>query len=175
MEDYDRTVIEFYGLSTPFPTEWPEDKDDSDESGDEYGSARPLDRQRSRFGALEKAAGDRRNSLAPGSGGGRKGMGNLVQADETDPLGSVDSVVRTLKSMGLPVQDDIRLRESNASFRSCDATSYLEPWETDEYLCRQSISTLFHDFLACALPIPDAFNSRHAESTRRLRLSFPIN
>lgn len=111
MADYDRTVLDFYGLSTPFPTEWPEEKDNSDVSDDEHAGGRPVERRRSRFGALEKAVGDRRASLVPGSEGGKKGMGNLVQKDEADPLGSVDSVVRALQHMGLPVQDDTRLRK----------------------------------------------------------------
>lgn len=126
MADYDRTVLDFYGLSTPFPTEWPEEKDESDASDDEYGGGRPLERRRSRYGALEKAVGDRRNSLLPGSEGGKKGMGNLVQKDEPDPLGSVDSVVRTLKHMGLPVQDDTRLRKSTTQLLigSSEANGY---------------------------------------------------
>lgn len=112
MADYDRTVLEFYGLSTPFPSEWPEEKDESGASGDEHENTNKLERRRSRYQALERAAGDRRNSIVPGSEGGKKGVGNIVQKDEPDPLGSVDSVVRTLKHMGLPVQDDPRLRES---------------------------------------------------------------
>ncbi len=36
----------------------------------------------------------------------------MVQKDEPDPLGTSDSVVRSLKNMGLPLQDDLRMRKS---------------------------------------------------------------
>lgn len=110
MTDYDRTVLDFYGLSTPFPSEWPEDKNDADSSDDEYHGNRKHDPRKSRFQALERAVGDRRSSLMYGSENDKKGVGNLVQKDEPDPLGSVDSVVRSLTQLGLSVQDDARLR-----------------------------------------------------------------
>ena len=114
MADYDRTVLDFYQLSTPFPSEWPEERNENgdESSGDEDGSSSKLQRRKSRYQALERAAGDRRSSYIPSSESGKGGMGNLVQKDEPDPLGSTDSVVRHLKSLGLPVQDDARLRMS---------------------------------------------------------------
>ena len=64
MADYERTVLDFYQLSTPFPSEWPEDRNDKDDesSGDERGQSSKLQRRKSRYQALERAAGDRRTA-----------------------------------------------------------------------------------------------------------------
>lgn len=113
MADYERTVLEHYQLSTAYPTEWPAEKDLSDASDEEgTNSARNgyIRRSKSRYSALERSASDRK-SLVPGSQKTGDGLENLVQKDESDPLGTTDSVVRILKSQGLPVQDDIALRE----------------------------------------------------------------
>lgn len=114
MSDYDRTILEFYQLQTPFPSEWPAEKDEGESSDeDKGGNTNGLQRRKSRYQALERAASHRRSSyIQPGSEGGKGGVGNLVQKDESDPLGSTDSVVRSLSSMGLPVQDDARLSTS---------------------------------------------------------------
>ncbi|EHK97359.1 putative Exocyst complex component SEC5 [Glarea lozoyensis 74030] len=85
MTDYAQTVLDHYGLSTPYPLEWPPEKDDT------------------------RATSDRR-SLVPGSQKSNNGVENLVQRDEPDPLGSTESVVRILRQLGLPVQDDTGLR-----------------------------------------------------------------
>ncbi|KAI9167131.1 Exocyst complex component SEC5 [Paramyrothecium foliicola] len=108
MADYERTILEFYQLPTPYPTEWPAEKDES-ASEDEEDKASKLKRRKSRYQALERAVSSRRSQV-PGSEGGKGGVGNLVQKDEPDPLGATDSVVRALKQIGLPVQDDTRLR-----------------------------------------------------------------
>jgi exocyst complex component 2 len=108
MADYERTVLDFYQLPTPYPTEWPAEKDDSASEGEENKNTK-LQRRKSRYQALERAVSSRR-SLVPGSEGGKGGVGNLVQKDEPDPLGTTESVVRSLKQMGLRVVDDTRLR-----------------------------------------------------------------
>lgn len=107
MADYDRTILDFYQLQTPYPSEWPAEKDEAQQSGDEDSGPK---RRLSRYQALERAAGDRRSSVVPGSEKG--GLGNLVQKDEPDPLGTSESVVTKLENMSLPVQDDVRLRKS---------------------------------------------------------------
>ncbi|KAL2061801.1 hypothetical protein VTL71DRAFT_7179 [Oculimacula yallundae] len=112
MADYERTVLEHYNLPTAYPVEWPAEKDVSDASDEE--EAKParngrIRRSKSRYSALEHAASDRR-SILPGSQRGDNGVENLVQRDEPDPLGTTDSVVRILRQLGLPVQDDPRLR-----------------------------------------------------------------
>lgn len=110
MGDYERTVLEFYGLPNPYPTQWPAERNESDGSDDEDEKTTKLNRRRSRYQALERAVSDRRSTI-PGSQSEKGGVGNIVQRDEPDPLGTTDSVVRTLRHLGLPIQDDARLRE----------------------------------------------------------------
>jgi len=112
MADYERTVLEHYQLSTAYPVEWPAEKDMSDASDEE--ETKPaqnsgIRRSKSRYSALERAASDRK-SILPGSQRGDNGVENMVQRDEPDPLGTTDSVVRILRQLGLPVQEDPRLR-----------------------------------------------------------------
>ncbi|KAJ1333516.1 exocyst complex component 2 [Microdochium nivale] len=115
MGDFDRNVLEFYGLTNPYPVQWPAEKDtntDDDDSEHEQVQAKPktkLNRRKSRYQALERAVSTRA-SIMSGSEKSASGISNLVQKDEADPLGSTDSVVRTLRQLGVPVQDDIRLR-----------------------------------------------------------------
>lgn len=105
-------ILNHYTLTTPFPTAWPADKDDSDFSDGERTvndlSRNSLHRSKSRYSALERSGSDRR-SLVPGSQKLRDGHDNLVQKDESDPLGGTDSVVRVLRQRGLPVEEDQRL------------------------------------------------------------------
>jgi exocyst complex component 2 len=107
MSDYERTILEFYQLPTSYPSEWPAEKDEHDSSGDE-GDPKKHSRQKSRYQALESASGDGKGVAV----GGKGGVNNLALKDEPDPLGTTDSVVRSLRENGLQVQDDVRLRES---------------------------------------------------------------
>ncbi|KAG9249322.1 exocyst complex component Sec5-domain-containing protein [Calycina marina] len=121
MTDYERTVLEHYQLSTAYPLEWPEEKDLSDGSDDENhhhdnqqsfkatAAQMAMRRSKSRFSALERVASDRRSFL-PGSQKTGDGVENLVQRDEPDPLGNGDSVIRIVRALGLPIQDDTKLR-----------------------------------------------------------------
>ncbi|RKF64250.1 Exocyst complex component SEC5 [Erysiphe neolycopersici] len=111
MSDYEFEVLSQYQLKTPFPTEWPADKDLSDESDNEENEHAPNLPQKSkpRYSALIRAAGNRK-SVARTSQRADYTLENLLQRDEPDPLGSTDSVVGKLKNLGLPVQDNIRLR-----------------------------------------------------------------
>ena len=108
MADQERTVLDFYGISTPYPSEWPAEKNDDDDSDDDATKKSKLNRRKSRYQALERVT--TRASIVPGSENSGNGRSNLVQKDEPDPLGTTDSVVRTLKQMGLPLQDDLKLR-----------------------------------------------------------------
>lgn len=112
MTDYERTVLEHYQLATAYPVEWPAEKDHSDASDEEETKATSrsdIRSSKSRYSALVRATGDRK-SLVPGSQRGDNGVETLVQRDEPDPLGSTDSVVRSLRQLGLPVHEDTRLR-----------------------------------------------------------------
>lgn len=106
MADFDRTVLEYYQLSNPYPVEWPTDKNESDTSDNEEKERKQkLQRRKSRYQALERTPTNRSSGI-PGSE-----KGNLVQRDEPDPLGTTDSVVMTLKRYGVPLQDDPKLRK----------------------------------------------------------------
>lgn len=108
MADFERNITDHYNLSTPYPVEWPGELDESDE---EVAPGKTLNvrRSKSRYSALERSASDRR-SVIPGSQKTGDGRANLVQKDEPDPLGGMDSVVAVLKQRGLPVEEDTRLR-----------------------------------------------------------------
>lgn len=108
MAELERSIVNHYNLSTPYPVEWPAELDESDE---EVASGKALNvrKSKSRYSALERSASDRR-SVIPGSQKTDDGRANLVQKDELDPLGGMDSVVAVLKQRGLPVEDDTRLR-----------------------------------------------------------------
>lgn len=113
MSEYEASVLEYYQLSTAFPTEWPSEKNSSDQSEDEndhnlHNCAIP--KIKPRYSALVKASGSH-NSYIKSSQKAEGIIENLPQHDEPDPLGTTDSVVTRLKSMGLPVEDDIELRE----------------------------------------------------------------
>jgi exocyst complex component 2 len=108
MADFERSIVNHYNLSTPYPVEWPAELDESDE---ERAPGKDLNvrKSKSRYSALERSASDRR-SVIPGSQKTGDGRANLVQRDEPDPLGGMDSVVAVLKQRGLPVEEDARLR-----------------------------------------------------------------
>ena len=115
MADYERTILNNYNLTTLYPTEWPAEKDESDESEEEIPvksrAEASFRRSKSRYSALERHGSDRK-SLVPGAQKTGSGASNLVQKDEPDPLGSTESVVRILRQRGLPVEDNVLLRES---------------------------------------------------------------
>ncbi|KAA8574197.1 hypothetical protein EYC84_005710 [Monilinia fructicola] len=84
MTDIERTILEHYQLSSPYPNEWPADKDTSDVSDDEdeapkskqNGSmAAAAARRKSKYFALEKASD--RKSLIPNSQKSGDGVENL--------------------------------------------------------------------------------------------------
>ncbi|KAK1759262.1 exocyst complex component Sec5-domain-containing protein [Echria macrotheca] len=100
----ERTVLDFYQVSTPYPVEWPADKNNESDASEDESAKKKLNRRKSRYQALERAVSTR-SSVIPGSEHSASGVSNLVQRDEPDPLGTTDSVVRTLKQLGLPLDD----------------------------------------------------------------------
>ena len=109
----EHTILNHYNLTNPFPTSWPAEKNESDTSDQEKDgklSRNYVRRSKSRYSALERHGSDR-GSLVPGTEKLPHGQENLVQKDEPDPLGGSDSVVRTLRQRGLPVEEDSRLSE----------------------------------------------------------------
>ncbi|KAF2089658.1 hypothetical protein K490DRAFT_36884 [Saccharata proteae CBS 121410] len=110
MSQTERALLEHYNLSTLYPAEWPAEKDDSD-SDDEISratkTAASLRRSKSRYSALERSG---TRSSMPGTERTKEGVDTLVQKDEADPLGHAPSVVNVLRQHGLPVEDDLKLR-----------------------------------------------------------------
>ncbi|KKA29917.1 hypothetical protein TD95_001481 [Thielaviopsis punctulata] len=98
----ERKILEFYHLTTPFPTEWPTENNSDESEQEDFKNKHQ--RRKSRYQALEKA----RKSMIPKSSS--PASGTAVQMDEPDPLGTSDSVVRTLRHIGIRVEDRPQLR-----------------------------------------------------------------
>ena len=115
----EQTILNHYNLTNLFPRNWPSEKDDSEEESEEEkvvdNAKNQIRRSKSRYSALERSGSDGRRSLVPGSQKLRDGQENLVQKDESDPLGASDSVVRALRQKGLPIEEDSRLSEIKVS------------------------------------------------------------
>ncbi|KAF2122190.1 exocyst complex component Sec5-domain-containing protein [Lophiotrema nucula] len=113
MADIETTLTNHYRIPTLFPATWPAEKDDdSDDSDTATASsvkpAQPVRRSKSRYSVLETSGSFRRS--VPGAQKTRDGVENLVQKDEGDPLGTFPSVVQVLRQRGLPVEEDVKLR-----------------------------------------------------------------
>lgn len=115
MAEVERDILNHYHLSTLYPSEWPTRDDESDAGSDNEGGPKgspsgvsPGTVSKPRFAAL-----DRQSSLRSSISGSQKikeGVESVVQKDEPDPLGIAPSVVQQLRRQGLPVEDDLRLR-----------------------------------------------------------------
>ncbi|KAF1992403.1 putative exocyst complex component Sec5 [Aulographum hederae CBS 113979] len=105
------TLLNHYKISSLNPIEWPAEKD-QDSSDDEQlpqtATANPIRRSKSRYSVLEPRR--LRKSGIAGAEKTKDGIDNLVQKDEPDPLGDHASVVQALRQRGLPVEDDLKLR-----------------------------------------------------------------
>jgi hypothetical protein len=157
MADYERTVLDHYGLSTAYPLEWPAEKDNSDASDEEDRGGKAarngkMRRSKSRYSALERAASDRKSYL-PGAQRTDNGVENMVQRDEPDPLGTTDSVVRILRQLNIPVQDDLAMREFAIN------SNTISP--TDKF--RQQIPAFIYNFLTRLVPFPGPLNRLYAD------------
>lgn len=108
--DMERQLLEHYNLKTLYPSEWPTEKDEAEDSDDEPQPNRQsaaIQRRRSRYSVLERSG---IRSSVPGTEKTKEGVDTLVQKDEADPLGNASSVVNVLRQRGLPVEDDLKLR-----------------------------------------------------------------
>ncbi|KAF2472811.1 uncharacterized protein BDR25DRAFT_283350 [Lindgomyces ingoldianus] len=112
MESMETKLLNKYNISTLYPSQWPEEKDrDSDEEDEPLPrttTAQPIRRSKSRYSVLESSGSYQRR--LPGAERSRDGVENLVQKDEGDALGMYPSVVQVLRQRGLPVEDDVKLR-----------------------------------------------------------------
>ena len=116
MVDVESTILNHYNLTTLYPTSWPAEKDESDDSADEKPATtvtnRPRAKSMRRYTTLGKATKSSRASV-PGSQRKQDGVETLVQKDEPDPLGGSGSVVSRLRQRGLPVEEDTQLRRTS--------------------------------------------------------------
>lgn len=113
--NYGQPFLTHYHISDPFPVEWPADKDDSDASDTESSSrarakqAQPPSRRKSVYSILERPS-HRYQQRTP-SESTSSTTDHVKSTDERDPLGSNERVVDILRRRGLPVDDDVQLRE----------------------------------------------------------------
>lgn len=166
--DEEHTILNHYNLATPNPIAWPAEKDSDDTDDDDISSKKGgktnLRRSKTRYSALERSGSDRR-SLVPGSEKTGDGVENLVQRDETDPLGGADSVVRILRQKGIAVDDDQRLSEVVLAWRIAQELIYR----------RESLSFVIYDFLTQLILIPNPLEYFHTIITAGARVSFAFN
>jgi exocyst complex component 2 len=101
MSDLD--VASHYNLPSEFPEEWPAALDEADQSEQEPVQQSKSRARKSRYFALERTPSDWRSNF--GSRRGKDAREN-TQNDEPDPLGWSDSILRTLKSRGIRLEDD---------------------------------------------------------------------
>ncbi|KAK4553746.1 Exocyst complex component S5 [Recurvomyces mirabilis] len=97
-------LLNKYKLTTLYPDTWPH-KDESSDDEDEDGQ------QQLNGGAVQAGSKyrniDRHASIRST---GSIGPDSIVQKDEPDPLGMAPSVAAELRKRGVPVEDDLRLR-----------------------------------------------------------------
>ncbi|KAF1968141.1 hypothetical protein BU23DRAFT_515268 [Bimuria novae-zelandiae CBS 107.79] len=114
MESIETQLLNKYNIPTLFPSQWPDEKDNSSDSDDDGPTPqRPptmqaARRSKSRFSVLEPSGSFTRKR--EGVEKTKDGVENLVQKDEQDPLGTYPSVVQVLRQRGLAVEDDVKLR-----------------------------------------------------------------
>ncbi|KAF2101828.1 hypothetical protein NA57DRAFT_73268 [Rhizodiscina lignyota] len=112
MANVEATLLNHYKIDSLYPAEWPAEKDQEDSSDEEEQpktlNANPVRRSKTRYSVLER--NPRQRASIPGSQKTKDGVENLVQKDEPDPLGGAGSVVQILRARGLPVEDDLKLR-----------------------------------------------------------------
>jgi exocyst complex component 2 len=106
-------ILNKYNLTTLYPAEWPDEKNEADEEDEldeaaPKATAQPIRRSRSRYSVLEPSS--RFSRQVPGAERSKDGVENLVQKDEQDPLGMYPSVVQVLRAKNIQVEEDIKLR-----------------------------------------------------------------
>jgi exocyst complex component 2 len=122
--DKERELLNRYHLTSLNPLEWPHQQDDDDsdetESEDETATNGNGTRQHTKTSAKSQRSLsntykniERHASIRSSLSGTQKTAGgedSLVQKDEADPLGRAPSVAATLRRRGLPVEENVKLR-----------------------------------------------------------------
>ena len=141
--DAERRLLNHYKLTSLYPDSWPhQDGDSSDDEEDHHVNgttpARPGSKlsvnsrqSLSRYRNIERHASIRSATTDSES---------IVQKDEPDPLGMARSVATELKRKGLPVEDNLKLRNrfmlSSTSFSPAMFLSQVHQDATTEDLLR---------------------------------------
>lgn len=109
--EVERQLLNHYKLTSLYPSEWPDREDESDEESEDEarGAVSPGAPMSPRSSKMRFPAFGRHASILS-SGSSSQNIGSTVQKDEPDPLGMVSSVVQQLRRQGLPVEDDLKLR-----------------------------------------------------------------
>jgi exocyst complex component 2 len=112
--EQERRLLNHYGISSLNPESWPKydaNNDDSSDSDNEQQNdvpARQPSKQSKNSARKSKFYHiDRHASIRSGSSMGPE---SVVQKDEPDPLGMAQSVAAILRQRGIPVEDDLKLR-----------------------------------------------------------------
>lgn len=120
--DKERAILDRYNLTSSFPTAWPEEADDADDTDTdaEANGNNALIREQSKQSANSRRSFsntyrriDRHASVRSQLSGTQKtarGEDSMVQKDEADPLGMAPSVAAELRRRGLPVDENVKLR-----------------------------------------------------------------
>ena len=122
--DKERELLNKYHLTSLNPLEWPHQQDDDDsdetESDEETATNGNSTRQHAKASAKSQRSLsntykniERHASIRSSLSGTQKtpgGEDSLVQKDEADPLGRAPSVAATLRKRGLPVEENVKLR-----------------------------------------------------------------
>ncbi|KAF2161076.1 hypothetical protein M409DRAFT_28406 [Zasmidium cellare ATCC 36951] len=141
--DQERELLNKYKLTTLYPTEWPhEDGSSDDEEELEQQIAAGVGHARNRSNTssrLQKI--DRHVSLKSSTSSGKHAPKDAgVQKDEADALGMAPSVAAELKRRGLPIEDNLALRNkfmlSSTSFSPAMYLSQVHQNATTEDLLR---------------------------------------
>lgn len=111
--DQERELLNKYKLTTLYPTEWPhEDESSDDEEELEQQIAAGVGHARTRSNTSSRLPKiDRNASLKSSTSSGKHAQKDAgVQKDEADALGMAPSVAAELKRRGLPIEDNLALR-----------------------------------------------------------------
>ncbi|DAA77245.1 TPA_exp: Uncharacterized protein A8136_6505 [Trichophyton benhamiae CBS 112371] len=125
-----RDAAQFYNLPDLYPEEWPAQLD-SDSDGEGEGPSKSDDyRRRSQIRYSGLIAGKRDQERFKGGDG-------TALKDEPDPLGGPDTILRTLRMRGLPVDDERVRKQFLLSSKNFSASDFLS--ETQESASTQSL------------------------------------
>ena len=99
--DQERELLNRYKLTTLYPNEWPHQQDDEESSDDEK-----ISRRGSKYSKIDRHASLKSSITSRSAPSTDVG----VQKDEPDALGMAPSVANELRKRGLPVEDNLALR-----------------------------------------------------------------